>query len=234
MAIYVAWFNVEKVGRSSPQDKETIASHFLDYCFRSEFDIVTLLEIHSMRKTDIASYINSVYGSHYSAGFINGGYSNAYVCAIRNATTTYDGSVPLVGLNRQVAEFSTSVSGGFRLKTYLAHFKSGQTGLTSTQIRRAVRAAETNSGGTWMIGGDMNWDFHRRDELDLPRGVKAFSYWPDSTQRSGNILDWTVYSNNLNIKGAGISEFKRRHPEFGAMAGPDHKPVALQIGNTFR
>ncbi|MAK97662.1 MAG: hypothetical protein CL803_04710 [Citromicrobium sp.] len=231
MAIYVAWFNVEKVGRSSPQIKETIISHFLDYCFRSEFDIVTLLEIHSARETDIADHINSVYGPAYSATVVHGGHSNSYVCAIRTKTTTFDGSVKLVGLNRDVAEFSTSASGGFKLKIYLAHFKSGQTGLTSKQLREAVDAAAKTSGGTWLIGGDLNWDFDRKDALGLPEDVKFFSYWSDSTQRKGSILDWALYSDNLKIKAAGISEFKRKHSEFGDMSGPDHKPVALQIDN---
>ncbi|MEL7690672.1 endonuclease/exonuclease/phosphatase family protein [Citromicrobium bathyomarinum] len=231
MAIYVAWFNVEKVGRSSPREKEIITNHFLDYCFRSEFDIVTLLEIHSARETDIASYINSVYGPAYSATVVHGGHSNSYVCAIRTRTTTFDGSVKLVGLNRDVAEFSTSASGGFKLKTYLAHFKSGQTGLTAKQLREAVDAAAKNSGGTWMIGGDLNWEYDRREALGLPGDVKFFSYWSDSSQRKGGILDWALYSDNLKIKAAGISEFKRKHSEFGDMSGPDHKPVALQIDN---
>tara|TARA_B100000678_G_scaffold162497_1_gene135797 strand:+ start:425 stop:1123 length:699 start_codon:yes stop_codon:yes gene_type:complete len=230
VAIYVSWFNVEKVGESSTLIKKTMVTHFVDYCVGEKYDIIVLIEIHSALVKPIGSFLAEAYPD-YTVTKTFGGKSNWYLSLARNDTSRYVDAVTLKGLKRKVIHFSTSVKGGPVLNSYFAHFKSGQTTLTASQLRNAAAKAQNDTGGTWLIGGDLNWDYSRSSELVLPENAATFSSWGTETQRKGGLLDWAIFSNNLHVKAAGSGEFKRRFSDFDEMLGSDHKPVALQIGS---
>lgn len=72
----------------------------------------------------------------------------------------------------------------------LAHFKSGQNGLTEDQRQNAAGFLDGAQPARWAIIGDMNWDYRNKGALTVPGGAHASSCWPDMPQAKGGILSW--------------------------------------------
>lgn len=223
--IIVANWNIEKNGQSSDPEKQTKVSEFIAQCCENSFHIIFLCEVHSARVDDYLGFLRSVYGENYRVESLPGGHSNAYVLLARkdlNSEMSYDG---LRGLNRSM--FLCHVGGSIALG--LAHFKSGQTGLTKSQIEEGAAFLEsfTNNTGLWAISGDMNWDYNNLGGLTMPAGSHANTCWTDQTQKSGGILDWCAAGRGVSIVPVDGPSFF--HPTLQTMDGPDHRPVAFAL-----
>ena len=224
MHVTIASFNIEKNGQSSDPSKQTKVSDFIDLCCKRRVDIIFLCEVHKVRIQDYVEFLREVY-LDYSCDFLDGGYSNAYVVLCRKSagfTLSFDG---LKGLNRNflLCHIENKVAIGF------AHFKSGQTNLTKDQIEAGADFMNgfTNNTGRWAIVGDMNWDMHRFNELNLPANSRAATCWSDMTQKSGGILDWCLAGWGVALAPAdGVKDF---NPAFQVMDGPDHRPVVFRL-----
>lgn len=216
----VAVWNIEKNGQSSKDIKQEKVSEFIDSCCKYGIDVIFLCEVHSTRLKDYNSFIGSVYSAFgYKVHAFEGGHSNAYILLVRseaNVQLSYD---ELKGLNRKIV--LVLINGVY---VCLAHFKSGQTGLTKDQLQQAADSLDGLAGSCWMITGDMNWDYSKFDELKRPGGAHAATCWKDQTQAKGGILDWAMAGGRVALKPVGESLFS---PTMIDMQGPDHRPVVF-------
>lgn len=224
-SITIASFNIEKNGQSSELLKQTKVSDFIDSCVTFNMGVIYLCEVHSARIEDYIEQLRAVYGGTYRVEYLDGGYSNAYVFMVNrevDAHLSYDG---LKGLNRNMflCHVDNEIAIGF------AHFKSGQTGLTRSQLENAGQFMEgfTNNSGKWAITGDMNWDFNNAGRLNMPAGSHPSTCWQDMTQRSGNILDWCAAGRSVQVQPVDGPNFFA--PDFQVMDGPDHRPVVFAL-----
>lgn len=220
-----ASYNIEKNGKSSELLKQTRVSEFIAFCVEQEITIIYLCEVHSAQIENYTIHLREVYGAAYRVEFLPGGHSNAYVFLVRHdldAELSYDG---LKGLNRNM--FLCHIDGGIAVG--FAHFKSGQTGLTKSQIENGAAFLEdfTNTTGRWAILGDMNWDYNNAAALTMPAGSTAATCWTDMTQKHGNILDWCAAGQAVQITAVSGPDFFAH--DFQNMDGPDHRPVAFAL-----
>ena len=225
MPYRVACWNVEKNGQTSALDKQAKVSQFIDTCIGWGVDVVFLCEIHSARVDDYDGFAKGVYGMRgYDCATVPGAYSNNYVVMWRRDRKVFDlGHAPLLGLNRSLLAFELDN----KLAVGLAHFKSGQSGLTKSQLEHAAGALESFKPGYWAVLGDMNWDFGNAGALAVPAGSHSASCWADQTQANGGILDWTLAGWAVNVKPFPLSDLLP-----GAMCdmtGPDHRPVIFEF-----
>lgn len=230
----IASWNIEKNGQSSVLEKQSKVSDFIDRCCNPTdglgVDLLFLCEVHSARYDDYKQFLQQTY-QQYSTTEFAGGNSNYYVVMRRvSDTLAYIGYAKLPELNRYLVVYAQAgCYVGF------AHFKSGQLPLTARQIKASAKLLESKTTSNWLITGDMNWDYSKRSELALadkndstliaPPGTKAYSVWPDATQKSGGILDWVLCGKNCTVAGMDISRWPA---EFFDMQGPDHKPLIIR------
>lgn len=223
--ITIASYNIEKNGQSSELLKQEKVSDFIDSAVDLGFHIIYLCEVHSARIQDYVDHLRSVYGNSHRVEFLEGGHSNASVFLIAHeldAVLSYD---ELKGLNRNL--FHCYIDGEIAIG--FAHFKSGQTGLTKSQLENAAKFLEgfTNDSGRWAITGDMNWDMKNAAALSMPAGSSAYTCWSDMTQKHGNILDWCAAGSSTRVQPVDGPGFFA--PAFQVMDGPDHRPVAFTV-----
>jgi hypothetical protein len=231
MGLVVAAFNIEKNGQSSELDKQAKVSEFINFCCTENLsnygmnklgaDIIFLCEVHSARTSDYENSLVHTY-SDYSAPSLSGGHSNAYVVLYRNELGIELEGDQLQGLNRSIVALKV---GDLRLG--LAHFKSGQNGLTASQIVNASAWLEEASPGRWAITGDMNWNFQTIGNLGLPGGSHSTTCWDDQTQVSGGILDWCLAGGATTVKPLAVQAMFPS--QMFDMTGPDHRPVMFAI-----
>jgi hypothetical protein len=218
MSFSVASWNIEKNGQSSDDIKQEKVSEFVDFCCHNYIDIIFLCEVHSARLSDYDGFIGSVYASRgYRVLPFTGGHSNAYILIVRNDINAELSFDTLKGLNRQIV--LVKVSGVY---VCLAHFKSGQTGLTRDQLQQAAQALDEIAPGRWMITGDMNWEYGNLAALATPGGSYAVTCWTDMTQAKGGILDWCLSGGAVAVTPVDGSIFSASMAD---MSGPDHRPV---------
>lgn len=228
MPLTIATWNIEKNGQSSALDKQTKVSHFIDMECNQLRDVIFLCEVHSARVDDYANFLRAVYGTHYGVYVLEGGYSNNYVCLIRSGANISDTSYyQLQGLNRAGLMFRWN-----SIWVVLAHFKSGQNGLTRNQLQNAADFLESLSPGYWAIMGDMNWDYARLGELAVPIGTHADTMWADQTQVRGGILDWCLAGRRTGLASTNGYTYFVHYPELINMLGPDHRPVIFKLWET--
>lgn len=226
MELTVASWNIEKNGQSSTFDKQSKVSDFIDQCCNNyQISVIFLCEVHSSRTLDYQSYLTATYGDDYYVNFFDGGYSNAYILLIRKDTGLNFSYDTLKYMNRKVVivhkedEVIPAV--------ILAHFKSGQTGLTKDQIENAADSLNEMSVNKWAIMGDMNWDYSRVDKLDLGFSVESGSCYRDQTQKSGGILDWCLAGNHVDLIPIDLTD--KFDSSMFDMTGPDHKPIIFSL-----
>ena len=221
--ITIATYNIEKNGQSSIPDKQGKVSDFVAYCINRGVDVIFLCEVHSARVDDYVNFLRSVYSEHYECESLPGGYSNAYVVIHKKSVKFTLSHDQLQGLNRNflLCTIEDKLGVGF------AHFKSGQTGLTRTQIENAAEFLQSMLPGTWAIAGDMNWDMAKANQLQLPAGSHWASSWPDMTQAKGGILDWCLAGQRVNV--TAVQGYAELHQAFQEMTDPDHRPVLFQL-----
>lgn len=230
MSVSVASFNVEKTGQASDMGKQTVVSHFLDECVRSNIQIIFFCEVHSSRTNDYISYIKNVYPNYNVMSFW-GGKSNNYVLMWTKAISFEISYYQLKGLDRPFVLIYTLKDNMLCEGVLLAHFKSGQTGLTKSQLTNAANnLAEIFPNGQWAIMGDMNWDKRNVGEVvkGLTSGILVQSYtcWGDlMTQKSGGILDWCLASTSVRVVPADLVPYKDDYN----MSGPDHRPIIFNL-----
>lgn len=243
MALTVASWNIEKNGKSSDPEKQTKVSDFIDACCTAyQIDVIFLCEVHSARLNDYFDHLRGVYSPDYVVDPLAGGYSNAYTLLVRADAGIEVGFDWLQGLNRGILlvhkveridpPMGAPPQAQPQMLSYhlaLAHFKSGQQGLTKHQLRAAAQWLHevTGDSGRWAITGDMNWDISRAGELELQFPARPSSCWQDATQRSGNILDWCLAGAGMEVQAAEVQTMFP--PETFDMTGPDHRPVLFRL-----
>lgn len=224
-SITIASWNIEKNGQSSTPEKQGKVSDFIDTCCKElGITVVFLCEVHSARIEDYTSFLEGVYGANYTVNFLAGGYNNAYVYLIRKDAEISASYYQLRGLNRAGLLLQNG-----ELFCVLAHFKSGQTGLTKDQIQQAASSLQSINPAlpTWAITGDMNWDYNNFEQLDLNVLALRYTCWLDQTQAKGGILDWCLASYRIDVHPLDV---KNLFPaEVNNMEGPDHRPIAFTI-----
>ncbi len=109
----------------------------------------------------------------------------------------------------------------------LAHFKSGQSGLTKDQLQTGSSFLESSFPGSWAITGDMNWDYANRGALTLPGNCHAATCWADRTQVKGGLLDWCLVGGAYKVTPVDVNGLFPA--ETNDMTGPDHRPVIFSI-----
>jgi endonuclease/exonuclease/phosphatase family metal-dependent hydrolase len=218
MAYTVACWNIEKNGQSSDIDKQANVSEFIQLCVNNKIDVIFLCEVHSARVNDYLGFLRQVYQT-YSVNSLAGGYSNAYVLLIRNGVNLAVSQDTLKGLTRGALILHEER----RFMLCLAHFKSGQTGLTKDQLQEAAKFLDGAQPASWVIIGDMNWDYANRGNLTLPGNTHAHTCWADMTQAKGNILDWCITGGLVSAEPWALSN--RLATTMTDMTGPDHRPI---------
>src|ERR1700739_3212875 len=173
--ISVGSYNIEKNGQSSDPEKQTKVSDFIAQCCDYNIDIIFLCEVHSARWKDYISTLRGTYGADYDCRHLGGGYSNSYVVLVRNLAGLDLDFYPLQGLNRSLL----IARKGAAFAITLAHFKSGQTNLTKSQLEAAADFLEdfSEKKGKWAITGDMNWDWNNFKDLELPANAHSATCW---------------------------------------------------------
>lgn len=224
MPYVIASWNVEKNGQSSTDIKQAKVIDFIDGCVKMDVDVIFLCEVHSSRLDDYVAYLTSVYDAEYHVVGLPGGHSNGYIIMTRKARTIEISGDTLKGLNRGIQLLKLDND----LVLCLAHFKSGQTGLTKDQIQNAAIFLDNAMPARWAITGDMNWDYARVGELVVPGGSHAGTCWADQTQAKGGILDWCLTGGATEIAPVDVANLFP--PETNDMSGPDHRPVLFVIG----
>lgn len=219
----IAVWNIEKSGQSSTIDKQSKVNAFVDGCCRAGYDIIFLCEVHSARIDDYLGFVRSVYPA-YDVHAFAGGHSNAYVLLIRQSLPAEVLHDSLLGLNREAVVIQIHSPA---MMLGLGHFKSGQTGLTKSQLSSLAGFLESTTDGRWAITGDMNWDFAYAGALTTPTGSMPHACWTDITQAKGGVLDWCLAGWALNVRPA-YDTFVFRE-EFHDMSGPDHRPVTFEM-----
>lgn len=227
MSIIVASWNIEKNGESSKDIKKAKVNEFIDLCLSQiQVSILFLCEVHSSRVADYVSYIKDMYGGNYLINSFPGGHSNAYVVAYNAHVQFYLSYFELKHLNRQAVVLSYPCTGG-NCSIVLAHFKSGQNGLTKDQIQAAQNGLEGMCQGLWAILGDMNWDFNNRQVYVAAHNSSASTCWDDQTHAKGSILDWCLHGNKISAEPWDLKTILK--PEMYDMTGPDHKPIVFTL-----
>ncbi|WP_018606657.1 hypothetical protein [Uliginosibacterium gangwonense] len=225
MPLTIASWNIEKSGQSSPIEKQTKVNDFIAQQCNAPTDVLFLCEVHSARVEDYVDFLRSVHDTQYSVDSLDGGNSNNYICLVRRSSGVQNLSyAQLKGLNRSGLIFSW-----YNIWVVLAHFKSGQTGLTKDQLENAASFLDSVSSGRWGILGDMNWDYSKFGELDLPAGAHAATMWADQSQAKGGILDWCLAGSKTGLGTSnGYTYFGQFNPLID-MAGPDHRPIIFRL-----
>ncbi|MCP1290755.1 MULTISPECIES: endonuclease/exonuclease/phosphatase family protein [unclassified Chromobacterium] len=218
----VASFNLEKNGESSPLDKKAQVETFIHQCCSNDswdVDVVFLCEVHSARLDDYYDYLRGVY-QNYDVHAFAGGHSNGYIVITRKGPHLEVVSQGhLKGLNRDLIAVVAQGVNGYTGLLFLAHFKSGQGGLTKSQLRDC-----TSLDGHWVATGDLNLDYTRVEELDTP-GV-AYECWQgQATHAKGGILDWVLASVDVKVAPFDISGWADAFD----MSGPDHRPIVFDV-----
>jgi hypothetical protein len=215
-------FNVEKNGKSSTQVKQTQVDGFLYNCCTSghwDADIVFLCEIHSAQINNYRDNLASMYPS-YSVHAFTGGYSNAYIVLVKafeQLQVISQGN--LLGLNRDLIAVEAQGVAGYTGYVFLAHFKSGQTGLTRSQLKSC-----TALGGRWVATGDLNLDYANVGQLDTA-GLAYDCWGGQQTQAKGGILDWVLASADVTVNVVDITGLAHIFD----MSGPDHRPILFDV-----
>ncbi|WP_271407779.1 endonuclease/exonuclease/phosphatase family protein [Pseudomonas sp. Q1-7] len=215
-------FNIEKNGLSSTEIKQSQVDTFIDNCCSNshwDADLVFICEVHSGQLANYRSHLGDRYPS-YNVWAFEGGYSNGYIVmakAFQCIEVVAQGN--LRGLNRElIAAHATSV-GGYTGYIFLAHFKSGQTNLTKSQLLNC-----TALDGNWVVTGDLNFDYNNLSSLNPP-GIGYECWNGQSTQAKGGILDWVLGSPNVQVTPVDITAMAN---DFD-MSGPDHRPILFDI-----
>ncbi|MGE4480815.1 endonuclease/exonuclease/phosphatase family protein [Acidocella sp.] len=224
MHYVVASWNIEKNGQSSTGIKQQKVSDFIDFCSSIPVHIIFLCEVHSSRVKDYASHLRNVYGLSYHVESLPGGHSNAYIVMIRKSLKADPMQDRLKGLNRGAIILQIDND----LLLTLAHFKSGQNGLTKDQLQNAAGFLDGAQPGRWAIIGDMNWDYRNKGALTVPGGAHASSCWPDMSQAKGGILDWCLAGGATQVEPLDCNSLLS--DETKDMTGPDHRPVIFTLG----
>ncbi|MBV4477530.1 hypothetical protein N8H74_21985 [Pseudomonas sp. B2M1-30] len=214
-------FNVEKNGKSSTLDKQTQVEFFIHNCCTDAWDadIVFLCEIHSAQVDNYRLNLAAIY-KHYTVHAFDGGYSNAYIVMVKSFEALQvcsQGS--LFGLNRDLIAVEANAVKGYTGYVFLAHFKSGQTGLTRSQLRSC-----TALGGRWVATGDLNLDYQNVGLLDTA-GLAYDCWGGQQTQSKGGILDWVLASADVSVKVVDITGLGHIFD----MSGPDHRPILFDV-----
>ncbi|MGH7120622.1 MAG: endonuclease/exonuclease/phosphatase family protein [Acetobacteraceae bacterium] len=224
MEYAVAAWNIEKNGQSSTDVKQAKISEFIQFSCENQVHVIFLCEVHSARIDDYLSFCRKVYGATYHVDSLPGGHSNAYVVLHRNDLSVVPAQDTLKGLTRGAILLQLDND----LVLTLAHFKSGQTGLTKDQIQQAAGFLEGAKPGRWAIAGDMNWDYNNVGALTLPGGCHWGTCWTDQTQVHGGILDWCLAAGAITLKPMDCAALLPG--EMNDMTGPDHRPVIFVLG----
>lgn len=219
----IACFNIEKNGASSDMDKQTQVDGFIEAsCSERGWncDIVFLSEIHSAQYQNYVNGIHSRYHNYRAEAFFGGG-SNWYVVAVKAFERLQICSQgELLGLHRDLVNVRADNVNGFTGDVFLAHFKSGGGGLTTSQLKSCSSSGLAN----WVIAGDMNFDLGRLGELNPP-GL-AYDCWNGMpTHAKGGRLDWVLAHANATVRPVDITGL---HSTFN-MGGPDHRPIVFDI-----
>jgi hypothetical protein len=218
----IASFNIEKNGKSSTLDKQTQVDFFISKCCSSDdwdADIVFLCEIHSAQTVNYATNLASIYPNYRVCAFA-GGYSNGYIVMVKSFEALQvcsQGS--LHGLNRDLIAVEANGVNGYTGYVFLAHFKSGQTGLTKSQLKSC-----TALGGNWVATGDLNMEYQNVGQLDTA-GL-AYECWGGrQTQSKGGILDWVLASVDVQVVPVDLTYLETVFD----MSGPDHRPILFDV-----
>jgi len=223
MAYTIASWNIEKNGVSSTDIKQEKVSEFLVLCCKYGITVIFLCEVHSSRVDDYLAYCRGVYGGQYEIGSLPGGHSNAYILLYRKDVSIVVSQDKLKGLNRGAIILNLPNN----VFLCLAHFKSGQTGLTKDQLQQASGFLEGACPGHWVITGDMNWAYGNATGLTLPPGSRPATCWTDQTQVKGGILDWCLVGAALKVETVDVANLFP--PAMNDMSGPDHRPIIFSI-----
>ncbi|TRV45045.1 MAG: LamG domain-containing protein [Microcystis panniformis Mp_MB_F_20051200_S9] len=223
-SIKIASWNIEKNGQSSTLEKQSKVSDFIATCIELEITVIFLCEVHSTRVDDYVAFLISTYGETYRVESLPGGYNNAYVFLIRQNASIEVNYGQLFALNRAGLILQSG-----ELFCVLAHFKSGQTGLTKNQIENAAEFLQDIGGksGKWAITGDMNWDYQNCNKLNLPECALEYTCWSDQTQAKGGILDWCLAGTSTQVIPWDVENLFNK--SINDMTGPDHRPVVFVI-----
>ncbi|MBX9408455.1 hypothetical protein K5E40_22500 [Pseudomonas baetica] len=215
-------FNVEKNGKSSTLDKQTQVDVFVYNCCSSNCwnaDIVFLCEIHSAQIDNYRQNLAAIYPS-YNVYSFTGGYSNGYIVMVKGfeeLRVISQGS--LFALNRDLIAVEVHGVGGYTGYVFLAHFKSGQSGVTKSQLKSC-----TALGGKWVATGDLNLDYKNVGKLDSA-GL-AYECWGGlQTQNKGGILDWVLASADVTVTPVDLTGLAQVFD----MSGPDHRPILFDV-----
>lgn len=126
----------------------------------------------------------------------------------------------LFALNRPLVNIRANQVNGFTGDLFLAHFKSGGTGVTRSQIMSCASSSLLH----WVIAGDMNWDIGRLGELNPP--ALGYACWgANPTHRSGSILDWVLAEPNVQVNPVDLTGLNHIFD----MNGPDHRPILSDV-----
>ena len=219
----IASWNIEKNGQASVLEKQSKVEEFIwQCCKKMEISILFLCEVHSARLSDYVDHLAAILEDYHVVP-LDGGKSNCYVILIRTELGIQVSHDSLKGLNRE-AVFLQTVDNSFSI--ILAHFKSGQTGLTKNQLIESAQFAESVTPGKWIVTGDMNWDYGRFDVLELD-GTKRYTCWLNETQKKGGILDWCLAGKFTDVTPIDLT--KLFLPSMFDMEGHDHKPVIFTL-----
>ncbi|KIQ56897.1 MULTISPECIES: endonuclease/exonuclease/phosphatase family protein [Pseudomonas] len=215
-------FNVEKNGKSSTLEKQTQVDIFLHNCCSSNYwdaDLVFLCEIHSAQIDNYRSNLAAIY-KNYSVYSFTGGHSNAYIVLVKSferLQVVSQGS--LFTLNRDLIAVEAHGVKGYTGYVFLAHFKSGQNGVTKSQLKSC-----TALGGKWVATGDLNLDYQKVGELDTA-GLAYECWGGQQTQSKGGILDWVLASVDVAVTPVDITGLAHVFD----MSGPDHRPILFDV-----
>jgi hypothetical protein len=219
----IACFNVEKNGQSSEPEKQSQVDGFIDKCCNEkewDADVVFLCEVHKARAADYVEAVKARYFSYRVEAFAGAG-SNWYIVIVKAFSKLMICSQgDLKGMHRELINVRAEGVNGFTGDVFLAHFKSGGNGLTTSQLKSC-----TGSGlPRWVVAGDMNYDFGRLGELNPP-GVGHACWGALPTHAKGSILDWVLADANVNVAPVNLTGL---HGTFN-MGGPDHRPILFDV-----
>jgi exonuclease III len=219
----IACFNVEKNGASSTMDKQTQVDGFIERCCEEkgwDCDVIFLCEIHNKQASNYVEAIQSRYHA-YRVEYFPGAGSNYYVVIVKAfAKLVVCSQGDMKGVHRELINVQASGVNGFTGDIMLAHFKSGGSGLTKSQLT----SSSSTSLCRWVVAGDMNWDFGRLAELNPP-GLGYDCWNGKPTHKSGSRLDWVLADPNTTVKPVDITGME----DTFNMGGPDHRPILFDV-----
>ncbi|MCP1445890.1 hypothetical protein J3D54_005022 [Pseudomonas sp. GGS8] len=220
----IASFNIEKNGGSSTLEKKAQVDFFISKCCSNKewnVDLLFLCEVHSAQVNNYASNLAEIYPSYRVAAF-TGGYSNAYIVMVSEfAQIEICSQGKLFGLNRDLIAIAATGVNGYTGYVFLAHFKSGQNGLTKSQLKSC-----TALGGNWVVTGDMNLDYANVGQVETA-GLAYECWGGQQTHAKGGILDWVLASADVKVTTIDITGLAN---EFD-MSGPDHRPILFDVSS---